>query len=94
MAPEIVSKRAYHGGPTDIWALGIILYTLLNGVFPFQGGSEKELFSKIKQGLFKMPEGISNAARKLISKMLSPDPNKRPTAEELYSDPWIRPDSK
>jgi len=35
MAPEIISKSEYEGPPTDIWAMGIILYTLLCGVFPF-----------------------------------------------------------
>ena len=94
MAPEILNKKPYFGGPTDIWALGVILYTLLNGSFPFKGSSEKELFSKIKQGIFKIPEAISFKLRKLISKMLSLDPVKRPTANELYYDEWIRGDNK
>ncbi len=37
MSPEIVSKQQYKGPPSDVWALGIVLYTLLCGKFPFRG---------------------------------------------------------
>ena len=37
MAPEIVSKKDYKGHLTDTWALGILLFTLLCGHFPFRG---------------------------------------------------------
>lgn len=37
MAPEIVSKKNYKGAATDCWALGILLFTLLCGHFPFRG---------------------------------------------------------
>jgi len=37
MAPEIVSKVHYRGNAADIWALGILLYTMLCGKFPFRG---------------------------------------------------------
>lgn len=94
MAPEIISKKPYYGSTVDIWAWGIILYILLVGKFPFQGTSESELYSRIKQGIFKLPDTISFNVRKLIGKMLSLDPVKRPTANELYYDEWIRGDAK
>lgn len=34
MAPEIINRQEY-GKPADIWALGILLYVMLNGKFPF-----------------------------------------------------------
>jgi serine/threonine protein kinase len=37
MAPEIVNKEEYCGPPADIWALGVLLYILLCGTFPFKG---------------------------------------------------------
>lgn len=37
MAPEIVSKQEYNGKYVDVWALGILLYTMLCGKFPFKG---------------------------------------------------------
>ncbi len=35
MAPEIIGRPEYEGPPTDVWALGVILYVLLCGQFPF-----------------------------------------------------------
>jgi MAP/microtubule affinity-regulating kinase len=37
MAPEIVSRQEYRGDKADIWALGIVLFALLQGCFPFKG---------------------------------------------------------
>ena len=44
MAPEIVNKTEYCGPPADIWALGILLYAMLNGCFPFRGANDKDLY--------------------------------------------------
>ena len=40
MAPEITRKTDYEGRPVDMWALGVLLYVMLTGTFPFRGVSE------------------------------------------------------
>lgn len=37
MPPEIVMKKDYLGSSADIWSIGILLFTLLTGSFPFKG---------------------------------------------------------
>ncbi len=36
MAPEIVRRTEYEGKPVDMWSMGILLYALLCGCFPFR----------------------------------------------------------
>jgi serine/threonine protein kinase len=40
MAPEIVKKTEYDGKAVDMWAIGVLLFALLTGTFPFRGISE------------------------------------------------------
>jgi MAP/microtubule affinity-regulating kinase len=37
MPPEIILKKDYLGEYSDIWSIGILLYTILCGSFPFRG---------------------------------------------------------
>lgn len=37
MPPEIILKKDYLGEYADIWSIGILLYTILCGFFPFRG---------------------------------------------------------
>lgn len=42
MAPEIFSKVGY-GEKVDIFAVGVMLYTMYNGTRPFKGKTESEI---------------------------------------------------
>jgi serine/threonine protein kinase len=50
MSPEICAKDKYEGQASDIWAAGILLYTILFGQQPFRAQNEKDLFRKIMKG--------------------------------------------
>lgn len=89
MAPEIVNKKQYIGPPADVWALGVLLYAMLSGKFPFKGATDKELFRKITKGDFSIPLGISQKAKNLLVRLLNVDFNKRPTCDEIMLDPFI-----
>ena len=41
MAPEIKEEKVYDGRKSDIFSLGVILYILVHGIFPF-GEAKKE----------------------------------------------------
>jgi MAP/microtubule affinity-regulating kinase len=47
MSPEIVSRKEYCGPPADVWALGVLLFAILCGSFPFRGSNDRELYRKI-----------------------------------------------
>lgn len=90
MSPEIVRKHEYDGKPVDIWALGVLLYVMLTGTFPFRGVSEQDLYSKIQKGFYKQNhEALSRDARHTIRRMLEVDWRKRITAQELLREPFV-----
>lgn len=91
MCPEIVRKKDYDGKPVDMWALGVLLYVMLTGTFPFRGTSEQDLYAKIQRGYYKQNDpALNKDARRVIARLLEVDSHKRITARDLLKDPFIR----
>ena len=47
MAPEIVQREGYYGKPADIWALGVVVFKMTTGSFPFKNVADKSMSLKI-----------------------------------------------
>ena len=47
--------KPYLGKPSDLWALGVVLFTMLYGQFPFYDSAPTELFRKIKSVEYQIP---------------------------------------
>ncbi|MBA0626415.1 hypothetical protein Godav_004083, partial [Gossypium davidsonii] len=69
-----VYHQGYDGAKADIWSCGVILYVLLAGFLPFQDDNLVAMYKKIYRGDFKCPPWFSPEARRLISKLLDPNP--------------------
>ncbi|KAJ8377386.1 hypothetical protein AAFF_G00260460 [Aldrovandia affinis] len=87
-SPEIVNGRPYHGPEVDSWALGVLLYTLVYGTMPFDGGDHKTLIRQISNGEYREPTQSSDA-RGLIRWMLMVNPERRATVEDIASHWWV-----
>uniref|UniRef100_A0A8C5LNM0 Serine/threonine kinase 40 n=1 Tax=Leptobrachium leishanense TaxID=445787 RepID=A0A8C5LNM0_9ANUR len=85
ISPDVLSGRPYRGKPSDMWALGVVLFTMLYGQFPFYDSIPQELFRKIKAAEYSIPEDgrVSENTVCLIRKLLVLDPQKRLTASEV-----------
>jgi polo-like kinase 1 len=85
LAPEILESKNGHSYEIDIWALGVIIFTLLVGKPPFESITVKQTYERIKKNDYKFPEKIdlSQAAKKLINQILVKDPSSRPSLDEI-----------
>ncbi|XP_019661691.2 tribbles homolog 3 isoform X1 [Ailuropoda melanoleuca] len=91
VGPEILSSRAsYSGKAADVWSLGVALFTMLAGHYPFQDSEPALLFGKIRRGAFALPEGLSAPARCLVRCLLRREPAERLTATGILMHPWLR----
>lgn len=90
VSPEILRSHArYSGRAADMWSLGVILYTMLVGRYPFNDAEHGNLFVKISRGYFIMPDCLSSRAKCLIRSLLRRNPVERLTAEDVLIHPWL-----
>ena len=90
MPPEIAVKVGYKGDKADLWSLGILLYKMIVGDFPFKGKSEKDLYKSIKTGKFIFPHDISDDAKKVICNLIVFKPEKRVSCEKILKFDWLK----
>lgn len=89
VAPEIILGQQYTPA-VDMWAVGCILYCLLNGQLPFYDADEQAMFRRIAKGEARPPaESVSEDARELIGQLLCADKVTRLTASEALEHRWI-----
>ncbi|KAG9268733.1 hypothetical protein AMEX_G17735 [Astyanax mexicanus] len=86
---DLLEEGKYSGKAADVWSLGVMLYTILVGRYPFTGSDSSIIFKKIQRCSFNIPEILSPKARCLIQSILRQDPSERLRAEEILDHPWF-----
>jgi serine/threonine protein kinase len=92
-AAELIEKKTipYSGIKADVWALGVVLYTLVTARFPFDPKKRKEVVlagGAHPSVSFNEDLLVSRRLQDLISKMLEVNPHQRMTLEEIRNHPW------
>lgn len=90
VAPEVIGKKGYDGAKADIWSCGVILFVLLAGYLPFQDDNLVAMYRKIYKGDFKCPQWFSTESRRLITKLLDPNPTTRITTSKIMDSSWFK----
>ncbi|KAJ3145874.1 hypothetical protein HDU86_000601 [Geranomyces michiganensis] len=101
-APELIQALPYDGRKIDVWALGIVLFTLLTNEMPFThrpGERPRRMFHRIARGDYAFPlisdgngsgrQPADDMAKDLVKRMLTTNPAKRITAEEILRHPYL-----
>ncbi|KAL1264499.1 hypothetical protein QQF64_004854 [Cirrhinus molitorella] len=99
LAPEILKcsmdeTHEGYGKEVDLWACGVIMFTLLAGSPPFWHRKQMLMLRMIMEGRyqFSSPEwdDRSDTVKDLISRLLVVEPTLRLTAEQALAHPFFR----
>lgn len=87
LAPELWNQSLY-SNKADVWSLGVVMYELMALKKPFVAATMKELVSKVISGVYEpLPPFYGPETVALVQSMLSLDPVKRPTIEDVLRAP-------
>jgi serine/threonine protein kinase len=86
---EILQGKQYSGAAADAWSLGVIMYCLLTGCFPWEGDTEQEWTKNASMGKFWIPTVISKECEQLLCGLLTVDPTHRLSISAIQKFPWL-----
>jgi len=97
MAPEIKEGKQYAGSQVDMFSIGVILFIIVQGIFPFKEARKEEYFyNLIMQGqndtYFQKVNGtdLSDDFKDLILRFFAFDGNTRITLDQIRAHPWMQ----
>ena len=106
MAPELLGATAdfdalkqrkegkYDAKACDVWAMGVLLYLLVTGKYPFEDPKHANnviaTLQNIRNGRMRaLPARISSECVDLIKSMLQHEPSQRITLMDMCAHPWF-----
>ena len=102
-SPEILAGAGYEGPPADVWALGIVIFSLAAGFFPLDEARTTDWrFARLAQeqakqvgacdaifAMYKRACPFTQDFKAMLDGMLTIDPKKRATVAGLSENRWL-----
>jgi len=82
-------KQQPYTASVDVWSIGVLLYRMTVGHFPFWDDNVNLLFRKIVYADPRLPTNLSVHLKDLLTKMLTKDPAKRIAMTSIKAHPWL-----
>ena len=90
-APEILQNGTDYSFASDLWSIGVLLYKIAFGKYPYEGNGPVDIFMKImNSGSKKFEKSKDNNFNDLINKLLEKDKDKRITYEKYFNHPFFK----
>ena len=98
MAPEIKRGLIYDGRQIDIFSVGVVLFSLVRGLFPFgEARSSDYWYNLLRQGQYDQyfsrldSKGLlSPEFKDLVTSIFQENGADRPTIEQIRAHPWMQ----
>ncbi|XP_039064095.1 LOW QUALITY PROTEIN: serine/threonine-protein kinase GRIK1-like [Hibiscus syriacus] len=88
-APECCLGSTYHGRVADTWAVGVTLYCMVLGKYPFLGETLQDTYDKIVHNPLFLPNKMNPELRNLLEGLLCKDPKERISLNAVAKHPWV-----
>ncbi|KAJ8768721.1 hypothetical protein K2173_023625 [Erythroxylum novogranatense] len=88
-APECCLGQNYHGKAADTWAVGLTLYCMILGQYPFLGETIQDTCDKIVDNPLVLPSEINPQLKDLLEGLLCKDPVQRMTLDTVANHSWV-----
>ncbi|XP_020215315.1 serine/threonine-protein kinase GRIK1 [Cajanus cajan] len=88
-APECIIGLTYGGKAADTWAVGVTLYCMILGEYPFLGDTLQDTYDRIVNNPLVLPSDMNPQLKSLIEGLLSKDPRQRMTLDDVAEDIWV-----
>ena len=84
-APELFSSSFYYGPPVDVWAMGVILFSMMAGEFPFENAQATldVKFAWPQKGTYSLQ------LQNLVEMVFLANPDLRLTVEQMRRHEWV-----
>ncbi|KAG4068178.1 hypothetical protein HA402_008819 [Bradysia odoriphaga] len=97
-APEVLRGIPYEPTKADVWALGVLIFTMLNKCVPFDNSNVTVLYQHQIKRKYKYRERVCSSlsieVKKLIRNLLEPIPKRRLNIHEVVDSPWYQMDPR
>lgn len=86
----MIAGQRYNGLMSDLWSCGVVLYAMLCGYLPYEDQKTSDLYKKILNAEYNLPDFLSEEAQDMISKIFITDPDNRINIEQIRQHPWYQ----
>lgn len=88
-APELFYKGYFNALKSDIYAIGITLYSIFELEFPYESNSANTIMNQIVKGSLSFRNDMNKQLRKLIERCTHMNPQLRPDIDDILEDEFL-----